>query len=298
MSKSTTTNDQEQRILRVVDHIFTHPDQDPSPRTLGQIAHYSPEHLPKLFKQFTGETPKQYSVHLRLETAFHYLIIHPTQPVAAIALDRGFTSRSVFSRAMKTYFHYSPGEIRRLPHARQMRLLHHSSGMSPEPAAAKPTSPEPSATVKPASLPEISIVRQSAIRGIYVPAPFDAPEKITKAFEALNKFSGDKSTVFIGILTPHLRNTYRTFLMRYADQLADTSYPSTTIAAGTYARFTVTGDLRTTNKAAHYFYRRWLPASGYKISGIAGFETFDQSPAKYPYPELRRHIHIPIRPAH
>jgi len=49
------------RVSQVIDHIFKHPDQDLSRRALSEIAHYSTEHLPKLFKQVVGETPKQYS---------------------------------------------------------------------------------------------------------------------------------------------------------------------------------------------------------------------------------------------
>lgn len=299
MKKTTAARDQERRILRVVDHIFAHPDQDLSRPTLGRVAHYSPEHLPKLFKQFTGETPKQFSAHLRLETAFHRLIIHPGEPIAAIGVECGFSSLSTFSRAMKTYFRFSPEEIRRLPHSQQMRLLHHSSAPSPMSAVQIASGVPPVSTIARLTPPPgISIVRQAAIQGIYLPAPFNAPEKITQAFETLNGFSGnDKATALKGILMPHLRNTYRAFLTLSPEQFSGLPYPATRIEAGTYARFTVTGDLRTSNKAAHHFYRSWLPASGYRISGIAGFETFDQDPANYPYPELQRHIHIPIEPA-
>ena len=62
------------------------------------------------------------------------------------------------------------------------------------------------------------------------------------------------------------------------------------------SQFTVSGDLRITNKAAHYFYRRWLPASGFRIAGIAGFERFEGNPAEIPYESLKRTIHIPIEP--
>ncbi|TDW99107.1 helix-turn-helix domain-containing protein [Dinghuibacter silviterrae] len=264
-------SDRDERIARVIDYILAHPDQDLSRQTLAGLACYSPEHLPKLFKQMTGETPKQYSLQLRLETAFHNLVIHPHKSVEDIGLDSGFTSLSTFSRAVKTYFGHSPEQIRCLSHARQMQLLH------------KGTPSEWNSPAVPASPPEIDVIRHQSVSGVFVLAPFNDPQKITEAFQALPQGEAP----FYGILTPHLRNTYRAFL-------PTGQTPTYRIPAGTYARFTVSGGLRTTNKAAHYFYRRWLPDSGFKIAGIAGFETFDRHPAKNPYDQLQRHIHIPI----
>lgn len=282
MSRPSTTIDQEKRITRVIDYIFNYSDQDLSRETLAEVAHYSPEHLPKLFKQITGETPKQYSLRLRLETAFHYLVVHPARSIASIGLDCGFDTLSTFSRAIKTYFGHSPEQIRRLPHAQQMRLLHQSTPTAPVSVKGKADFP-----------PEIRIIRQPTLQGYYVMAPFNAPDKITQAFQTLGAIAGGGGPAsFMGILTPHLRNTYRALVHIATGQCAD--LPTTRIAGGIYARFTISGDLRTANKAAHYFYRQWLPASGYKIAGIAGFETFEENPAHTPYTQLRRHIHIPI----
>jgi AraC family transcriptional regulator len=293
MSKSIAGTERESRVARVVDYIFSHPGEDLSREALAGVAHYSPEHLPKLFKQLVGETLKQYSLRLRLEMAFHRLIVDPGHAVGDIGLDCGFTSPAVFSRAMKGYFGISPEEIRRLPHGRQMRLLHGvaDGAGSVEPGAAAGSLAGAGAGV--AIPPEIVVVRRPAVEGVYVSAPFNEPAKITEAFAAIGEYSGD-FRAFMGILTPHLRNTYRAFVAVSADSAAGAPYPMTRIGGGTYARFTVCGDLRVVNKAAHYFYRRWLPGSGYKIAGIAGFETFDGLPAGAPYAELRRHIHVPV----
>jgi AraC family transcriptional regulator len=286
MRESHGFSDPEIRVSRVIDHIFSHPDQELSRRSLSELAHYSPEHLPKLFKQIVGETPKQFSLQLRLETAFHNLIVHSHKPVYEIGLECGFSTLSAFSRAMKGYFGHSPEHIRRLPHSQQVRLLHRSA--SP---------PLPGGT-GPRDFPEIRIVRQPTIGGIYILAPFNAAEKITETFQRLrHTLSATINQPFYGILMPHLRNAYRAFLPKSAEDSRNLPFPAGRIQGGTYACFDITGDLRQTNKAAHFFYRRWLPASGYKITGIAGFETFTGDPASSAYHQLVRHIHIPVGPA-
>ena len=310
------------RIARLVDYIFRHYDQDVSLETLAGVGHYSKDHLPTLFKEAVGETPKQYSLALRLEAAFHYLIIHPEKPVQEIALEGGFSALSVFSRAIKNRWGYSPEEIRRLPHGRQMRLLHGGQvrlhgGRSDQATQASPLAD--------AGDPEIRVVRRDAVKGIYVAAPFNDTEKIGAAFRALFALSragaewckagGDWSSAggeygaepdFYGILTPHLRNSYRAFLpLACTNDLSSSAcsvggsysvFSACGIKKGLFAQFTLTGDLRATNKAAHYFYRRWLPASGFRIAGIAGFERFEGNPAETPYESLKRMIHIPIQP--
>jgi AraC family transcriptional regulator len=287
------------RIARLVDYIFTHYDQDVSLETLAGVGHYSKDHLPRLFKDVVGETPKQYGLALQLEAAFHYLIIHPEKSVQDIALEGGFSALSVFSRAIKNRWGYSPEEIRRLPHGRQMRLLHGDGSDGPMTAG-------PTVDV---GDPEIRVVRLEAIKGIYVAAPFNDTGKIGAAFRALFALSraSDAEPNFYGILTPHLRNSYRAFLplacatnfSSHASSVVDSSpaFSVYEIKKGMFAQFTVMGDLRVTNKAAHYFYRRWLPASGFRIAGIAGFERFEGNPAEMPYESLKRTIHIPIEPA-
>jgi AraC family transcriptional regulator len=252
-----------------------------------------------------GQSPKPYSLQLRLETAFHYLVIQPDKSVQEIGFDSGFTTPSLFSRAIKKYFGHSPEQIRRLPHAQQMRLLHGKAG--------QPTLQRESLLRHDfsADRPEIRVVRKGAVQGCYVLAPFDAPTKITAAFQVLERYAGqmglpvgESGAPLCGIITPHLRNSYRAFLPLSADKAGGLplalplplTLPGSRIEGGLFACFPVTGDLRHTNKVAHYFYRQWLPASGYRIAGIAGFETFGQNPASVSYHELQRYIHIPVEP--
>jgi AraC family transcriptional regulator len=292
MSLSIADTERRKRINRVLDYILAHPDQDISLQTLAGLAHYSPFHLQKIFKETVGESPKQYILKLRLETALHRLIIHPQKTIQEIAADCNFPSPASFTKAIKNYFGHPPEQLRQLPHKEKMKILH----------ARNPTStPRPghaSTAVGSNGPVDIRTIKTTTIKGIYLLVPFDNPDAIQQAFAQLttNARANDWPTTHLyGILTPHQRNSYKAFLPCPQGAVTD-PFTCTDIPGGKSAVFTIKGDLKQTNKAIHYFYQRWLPDNGYKIAGIAGFETFSGDPAATTYYQLERHIHIPIEP--
>ena len=296
MTAAIAQAERRQRIDRVIDYIFTHLDQDLSIETLSRVVHYSPFHLQKLFKAYVGQTPKQYALRLRLETAFHQLVIHPQKSIQEIAFDGGFSSPATFTRAIRNHFGHAPEQLRKLPHAQKMRLLHSQSPGVPVSTPGQPSPKTPAASLH----PSIQVLHKQAIKGVYILVPFNRPDEINQAFRTLTRFAnagGYMSAILYGVLAPHQRNGYKAILPIPGNSPEDLPYPICDIPAGAYARFAVSGDWRQVNKVVHYFLHRWLPDSGYKISGITGFETFSGDPATTPYGELRRHIHIPIEAA-
>lgn len=296
--------ERKRRIDHTLHHIFGHLDGPLSLQSLAGVAHYSPFHLQKVFKQLIGESPKQYILKLRLETAFHLMIIHPQKPIQEISIDAGFSSPAVFSRAIKNYFGHSPEQIRDMPHKEKMKLLHTATQKSaPDQTPTTTPSPAPTAdSTLSAGKATIHTVKKACVTGIYLIAPFDHPGKIQAAFNQLFMIarSHDWSTPgsgMYGILSPHQRNTYKAFLPVNPAAPGIDNFPLIEIKGGQFATFKVRGDLKQTNKAAHYFYNRWLPDSGFKIAGVTGFETFSDNPSLTPYYQLEREIHIPIEPA-
>jgi len=294
MPDSLAGAERKKRIDHVIDYILANPATEITLETLAGLAHYSPFHLQKIFKEIIGESPKQYLLKLRLEIAFHLLIIHPHKSIQEIATDSGFSSPAVFSRAMKSYFGHSPGQLRELSHIQRMKLLYAVNHRSPRhPVSTSPASPLPVA---------IRTVKKGPVKGIYRIAPFDDPEKIQRAFQELNRIARTRDwatakPMLYGILTPHQRNTYRAFLPLTQKDLGSNQFPLTEIKSGIFAAFTVRGDLKQTNRSVHDFYHRWLPESGYKIADVTGFETFSEDPASTAYCQLEREIHIPVEPA-
>lgn len=271
-------------------------NDDLSLNTLSHIANYSPFHFQKLFKEITGETPKQYIIKLRLETAIHLLIIHPHKSIFEVSVDCGFSSPAVFSRAFKNYFGASPGEIRMLSPRKMhaIRKKHHSVF----PHHSENNSRKSSG---PAGKTAIQIKKIEAIKGIYLLAPFGDLQKIRKSFKEVlllaetNDLITDNSKIF-GILSPHQGNIYKTFVAIHKEQPIPDNFFVTEIKSGKYATFKVKGEFKDTLHAGKFFYHHWLPGSGYKIADILGFEMFAKNPALNEYREIEREIYIPIEP--
>ena len=302
MTSNPAETERKRRIDHVVDYIFSNLDGEISLQTLAGIANYSPFHLQKVFKQLIGDSPKQYIIKLRLETAFHLLIIHPQKSIQEISTESGFSSPAVFSRAIKSYFGHSPEQLRHLPHREKMKLLHTSTSKSELDQAPTPN-PAPAAnSTLSTGKTTIHTIKKASVAGIYLVVPFDHPGEIKQAFDQLSRIARSHDWItpgsgMYGILGPHQRNTYKAFLPVNTKGPGTDKFPFVEIKGGQFATFKVRGNLRQTNKAAHYFYHRWLPESGFKIAGVTGFETFSENPATTPYYQLEREIHIPIEPA-
>jgi AraC family transcriptional regulator len=96
------SSDHLNRINRAVNYIHENPSQDLSLERLARIANYSPFHFEKLFAAIIGETPKQYILRIRLETAAHALVMFVHRSITDIALDSGFSSSATFSRGSES----------------------------------------------------------------------------------------------------------------------------------------------------------------------------------------------------
>lgn len=101
------------RINRVIDHIDGHLADPLDLATLAGVAHFSSWHFHRVFQSMTGETLADRVRRRRLEVAAGRLLRRPPEPVLAIALDVGFGSAAVFTRAFNAHFGVTPTDWRR-----------------------------------------------------------------------------------------------------------------------------------------------------------------------------------------
>ena len=87
------------------------PIEGPALETIAARAGWSPFHLHRAFRALVGETPKQYTLRLRLERAVARLITSG-DAVLDIALAMGFNSHEVFTRAFRRRFGCTPAAYR------------------------------------------------------------------------------------------------------------------------------------------------------------------------------------------
>jgi AraC family transcriptional regulator len=97
----------ERDILRLLREVGNHLDGDVSLERLAARAGWSPFHFHRAFRKVVGETPKQYTLRVRLERAAARLVT-TDDPVLAIAAAEGFGSHEVFTRAFRRRFGCTP----------------------------------------------------------------------------------------------------------------------------------------------------------------------------------------------
>jgi len=98
-------------LLPVLIHIQAGLDKDLSLAALAQTSGLSPSTLKRRIETTTGESPRRYVERLRLERAASQLLLRQGT-ILEIALDNGFASHEVFSRAFNRHFGVSPSEWR------------------------------------------------------------------------------------------------------------------------------------------------------------------------------------------
>lgn len=82
---------------------------------IGEAADFcsvSQEHLTRLFKKETGQTPLQYLTRLRMENAL-FLLLNTSDSVASIARACGFENGNYFARVFRRYLNCSPEDYRK-----------------------------------------------------------------------------------------------------------------------------------------------------------------------------------------
>ena len=100
-----------ERILRVVDHVSQHLDDELQPPQLAQIAGFSLHHFHRVFRGMTGESVMAFVRRLRLERAALRLK-YSEQSVTQVAMASGYQSHEAFTRAFRSRFQASPSEFR------------------------------------------------------------------------------------------------------------------------------------------------------------------------------------------
>jgi AraC family transcriptional regulator len=101
------------RINRVIDHIDGHLGEALDLGRLAAVACLSPWHFHRIFQALTGETLAERVRRRRLEVAAARLLASPPRSALQVALEVGFGSAEVFTRAFKAHFSVTPTGWRR-----------------------------------------------------------------------------------------------------------------------------------------------------------------------------------------
>ena len=110
-------------IQKIIQYIHYNFNQDLSLKELAKQAYLSPFHFQRVFKEAVGETPKQYLIRIRMETAAHFIVLKPHDSILDVAIDCGYNSLESFSRAFKNFYSVSPDIFKKLNEQNKVKLL-------------------------------------------------------------------------------------------------------------------------------------------------------------------------------
>src|SRR5579871_976772 len=147
MMKPSTERDYRRRIARVVEKILLEPGAPHTLESLAAVAHMSPYHFHRVYREVTGESVVETVKRLRLAQAAQRLT--DAAQVTAVAHDAGYDSPQAFARAFRDFTGVSPSEFRAKQKslvsdssaAATLRLSEQACAMQPDDEAGMPLSP-------------------------------------------------------------------------------------------------------------------------------------------------------------
>ena len=108
---SEATEESNRRLLRARDAMDRTYAEPLDVAALARVAHTSPAHFSRTFRDTFGETPHRYLQRRRIERAM-FLLRTTDRDVTDVCLDVGFTSLGTFSRTFSDIVGRSPSEFR------------------------------------------------------------------------------------------------------------------------------------------------------------------------------------------
>ena len=108
---SEATEESNRRLLRARDAMDRTYAEPLDVAALARVAHTSPAHFSRTFRDTFGETPHRYLQRRRIERAM-FLLRTTDRGVTDVCLDVGFTSLGTFSRTFSEIVGRSPSEFR------------------------------------------------------------------------------------------------------------------------------------------------------------------------------------------
>jgi AraC-like DNA-binding protein len=109
---SRDVEDLNRRLLRARDAMDRAYAEPLDVRSVAAVAHISPAHFSRCFRDVFGETPHRYLQRRRVERSM-FLLRETDRSVTDVCFDVGFTSLGTFSRTFREIVGEAPSEYRK-----------------------------------------------------------------------------------------------------------------------------------------------------------------------------------------
>ncbi|MCF2908563.1 AraC family transcriptional regulator [Pseudoalteromonas sp. DL2-H2.2] len=267
-TRATTLNYYQQRLLRVIDYMYDHVDQDLDVNTLADVACMSCYHFHRIFREFMGETVNATVRRMRLLKAASYLV-RSTLTQQQIARRVNYGSVEAFNRAFSRHYGMTPNQFRQ---QQQSESLHS--------AAFYPAQPQEYNIMY-----QVEQTQQNALTLIGLAHQGDYMQ-IGKTFEKLGMMAGsvgliNEQTRYFGIYYDDPQTVEQTKLKAMAcitlapgaDFDQDT-FEAITIPPGKLISLTFKGDYSELEQPYNWLFGQWLPQSGLELVDFPPFEEY------------------------
>jgi len=283
MTKPETLLDYGRRVARVADHIADHLDDELDVERLAGVAHFSPWHFHRIYRETTGETVADTVRRLRLHRAAVELT-RDDDPLERVAKRAGYGTLAAFSRAFSADYGVPPGAYR-------LRGRLHP--------------PVPQRSQEPVIPYKIEIAPFEAVRLAAVAHQGDYHE-INRAFEQAMVWAAargllDAATRSIGIyyndpLTVPAKELRSEAGLVVADDVKlDGHVHEIRIPSMRCASVVHKGSYAELEAPYRYLFREWLPASGHEAGDHACFEEYLNNPRELPPSEWLTRVSLPLK---
>ncbi|MEY2883994.1 MAG: hypothetical protein RL490_1718 [Pseudomonadota bacterium] len=267
---TTATDRYRERLLRVLDHIDAHLDDDLDIATLAGVAAFSRFHFHRQFTACFGLPVQRYIQLARLKRASFQLAFREQQPVTAIALDAGYDAPEAFARAFRKRLGQTPSAFRTDP------------AWQPWLTALQPLSDARTQHMTAFDTADVSIVDfpETAILAMPHhgdPATIGATIQRFIAWRRAARLPPASCATFNIFHSDPLTTAAADYRLdiavatNRAIDLTGTDMQAGVIPAGRCARLRITGSGDNLEPAASWLYGVWLPASGAELRDFPFF---------------------------
>lgn len=293
-TKQSTKQNYLQRLERVVNYIGEHLDQDLEVNQLAEIAHFSPYHFHRIYREMMGEPVNSTVRRYRLHHAAHALI-STEQPIFTIAKSVCYGSVEAFSRAFTKAYGFTPAQYRT---ERKVHCLLGAESLQ----TTRQLEDLKMFTIEMMDFPETRLIGIEHV-GDYM--------QIGHKFDQLFMQAGT-----LGLLNENTRS----FGLYYGDpdsvpaedlrsaacvsvNEADISkiksdvYTEQTIPKGQYATLLFKGPYSEASQAYSWMFGEWLPNSGLQMGDFPPIEEYLNDPKETAPEELLTRIYCLIKAA-
>jgi AraC family transcriptional regulator len=283
MQRPQTQLSYQDRLDRVMDHVYAHLEEDLSFDRLAEIACLSPYHWSRIFHAMRGETVAAAIRRLRLQRAADRLA-NSDLDIAVIAERAGYASLDTFGRAFAGAFGQAPAGYREAG----SHVAYKAASAAGDPDGF------------PVSVDDLSERRAAGVdhRGSYM----QIDQAMGRLFSALAASGGLPAqpamyAMFFDDPDHGPEEALRSRACLPVDAGATIAAPlvETVLRGGRYARLSYTGPYADMPGAYRWLLGIWLPASGHEPDDAPILEAYLNDPREVPQNELRTDILLPLR---